>query len=147
MRTRAGRRIIKARRAKGAPASRREPLTLDRDRSFGRDRRLRSGSDFRRVFEAPIRSSDRYFSILARPQDLGRARLGLAIAKKRVRRANRRNRLKRLVRESFRMNGHLLAGLDFVVVAQAAADREPAAALRDSLRRHWTGLSERCEPR
>ena len=77
----------------------------------------------------------------------GPARLGLAVAKKQVRRANRRNRLKRLVRESFRENQHRLAGVDLVVIALAAADREPGAVLRGALARHWRKLAERCRLR
>lgn len=131
-----------------ASVSRREPLTPPRpDHSFGRDRRLLTGRSFRRVFEAPVRSSDRYFSIFARARDNApgtpTARLGLAIAKKRVRRAHRRNRLKRLVRESFRENQHQLSGLDLVVTAHTAAEREPGATLRDSLQRHWRELSSK----
>ena len=69
------------------------------------------------------------------------------MAKKRIRRANRRNRVKRLVRESFRENQDRLAGLDLVVVALANADQEPGMVLRSSLERHWTTLSERCRLR
>ena len=101
------------------------------------------------MFEDPVRSSDRYFSVLARAraQGVSQARLGLAVAKKRIRRANRRNRVKRLVRESFRENQDRLAGLDLVVIATATADREPGTVLRGSLGRHWTALSEECRPR
>ena len=132
-------------------ASLRERLTLERDRSFGGDRRLRTKRDFQRVFEDPVRSSDRYFSVLARARARAPggvpARLGLAVAKKRIRRANRRNRVKRLVRESFRESQDRLAGLDLVVIALAAADREPGPVLRGSLERHWAALSEECGPR
>ncbi len=69
------------------------------------------------------------------------------MAKKRVRRANRRNRLKRLVRESFRENQNRLAGLDLVVLALATVDREPGVVLRGSLERHWTMLAEQCKSR
>jgi len=69
------------------------------------------------------------------------------VAKKRIRRANRRNRVKRVVRESFRENQDRLAGLDLVVVALANADQEPGMVLRGSLERHWTTLSERCRLR
>ena len=68
------------------------------------------------------------------------------MAKKRVRRATRRNRLKRLVRESFRENQHRLAGLDLVVIVLAPADGEPGVVLRSSLDRHWTRLAEACSP-
>jgi ribonuclease P protein component len=69
------------------------------------------------------------------------------VAKKRIRRANRRNRVKRLVRECFRENQDRLAGLDLVVVALAAADQAAGAVLRGSLERHWTMLAERCRSR
>jgi ribonuclease P protein component len=69
------------------------------------------------------------------------------VAKKQIRRANRRNRVKRVVRESFRGNQNRLAGLDLVVVARATADREPGTVLRVSLEQHWTMLSEQCRPR
>lgn len=126
-------------------------LTADRDRSFGRDRRLLTRRDFQRVFERPHRSADRCFLVLARARRAGAgcangARLGIAVGKKHVRRANRRNRLKRTVRESFRLNRERLAGLDLVVVAQAPADRQPGPALRASLERHWEEQAKRCEP-
>ena len=69
------------------------------------------------------------------------------MAKKRIRRANRRNRLKRLVRECFRENQDRLSGLDLVVVALATADQAAGAVLRGSLERHWTTLAERCRLR
>lgn len=107
------------------------------------------------MFERPFRSADRCFLVLARARRAGAgagagsangARLGIAVGKKHVRRANRRNRLKRAVRESFRLNRERLAGLDLVVVAQAPADRQPGPALRASLERHWEELAKRCEP-
>ena len=77
--------------------------------------------------------------MLARRGPPGPARLGLAIAKKRIRRASARNRIKRLVRESFRYHAAELCGLDVVVLARgdgAASNRE----LLDSLATHWQRL-------
>ena len=104
--------------------------------SFPRPHRLRTKVEFNRVFEHNARSSDAYFSVLARPNDAGHARLGLAVAKKAVPDAVDRNRLKRLVRESFR-NHTALPSFDFVVSARAAAMTLPAPALRASLEQHW----------
>ena len=65
------------------------------------------------------------------------ARLGLAISKKNCRQATGRNRIKRIVRESFRQHQAELAGLDVVVINQppcrSAANRD----LFGSLARHW----------
>ncbi len=85
------------------------------------------------------------FTVLYRANGLGYPRLGLALARKRVRRAVDRNRLKRLVRESFRQSQRSLGGIDIVVMARARAGMAPNAAVFDSLRQHWRKLSERGE--
>jgi ribonuclease P protein component len=48
-----------------------------------------------------------------------------------------RNRLKRLIRESFRQDQTALAGFDIVVVARPAARGAERAALCASLQQHW----------
>ena len=77
------------------------------------------------------------FTVLYKNNGEHEARLGLAISKKHCRAAVGRNRLKRLVRESFRLNRADLKGLDVVVLNQAAAARASNKALFDSLRKHW----------
>jgi ribonuclease P protein component len=94
------------------------------------------------VFADSARSADRFFTVLARPNSLNIARLGLTISRRAAKRAVDRNRLKRLARESFRMQQQL-APSDYVVMAKpeaAAADRK---ALRASLDQHFRRLSER----
>jgi len=98
---------------------------------------LPDAAAFGRVFRGADRSRDAYFTVLSKPNGLGIARLGLAISKKHCRLATERNRLKRLVRESFRRHQDVLAGLDVVVIAQPAAKEAAHAALFDSLERHW----------
>jgi ribonuclease P protein component len=111
--------------------------------AFPRQHRLRKKPDFDRVFERSLRSSDAHFTVLARPNELGSARLGLAVSVKSAGGGVPRNRLKRTVRESFRQTADLPA-LDFVVTARAGAADQPAAALRASLAHHWRQLAERC---
>ena len=69
------------------------------------------------------------------------ARLGLAISKKHCRQATDRNRIKRIVRESFRQHQAELAGLDIVVINQPAAKGAANRQLFDSLSTHW----QRCQ--
>lgn len=81
------------------------------------------------------------FTVLYRQNGRRQARLGLAISSKQCRGAVRRNRLKRLVRESFRMHQSELRGLDVVVMNRAPASRASNKALFDSLHRHWRKCS------
>ena len=90
------------------------------------------------MFERPQRSTDRYLTVLASPNGLEHPRLGLAIARKHLRRAVDRNLLKRLIRESFRMHQGTLACVDFVVLARQGTAGTPRLAWRASLERHWS---------
>ncbi|HUF72161.1 MAG TPA: ribonuclease P protein component [Gammaproteobacteria bacterium] len=111
--------------------------------AFPRARRLRTAKDYSRVFGGADRSSDRFFTVLARLNGLSEARLGLAIARRVAPRAIDRNRLRRLARESFRQL--TLAPLDYVVMARKDALDAPNPAIRDSLDRHFVRLSERAK--
>jgi ribonuclease P protein component len=109
--------------------------------AFPRERRLRKGNEYSRVFGGADRSADRFFTVLARINELPEARLGLAISRRVAPRAVDRNRLRRLARESFRQLA--LAPLDYVVMARRNALDAPNQSVRDSLDRHFTRLSER----
>jgi len=109
-----------------------------------RHSRLLAAADFKRVFQDPIRTSDELFTVLARPNNRDGARLGLAISKKTVRMAVDRNRIKRLVRESFRRRKDLLAGLDLVVLARGGLADRSNRMIHESLRAHWERLANRC---
>ncbi|MBE9563459.1 MAG: ribonuclease P protein component, partial [Proteobacteria bacterium] len=71
------------------------------------------------------------------------ARLGLAITKKRIKLAVARNRLKRLIRESFRQQQ--IASLDYVVLAKNDANQANNSILLNSLTKHWHKLSRQCK--
>ena len=114
---------------------------------FPRALRLVCAGDFKRVFDHSCRSSDELLSVLARPNGLSYPRLGLAIGRKYLPRAVARNRIKRLVRESFRRHQQELSGLDFVVTCRAGVRDKPSAQrLRAALEKHWSSLSDRCRP-
>jgi len=104
---------------------------------FSKDSRLLDAASFGRVFEKATRSRDKWFTVLCRKNDLAIARLGLAISKKQCRKAAARNRLKRIIRESFRHHHEALEGLDIVVMNKLAAADEQNKVLVDSLVDHW----------
>lgn len=103
------------------------------DCRFPRSARLLSASDYACVFRDSKRVSDRYWTILVRSGVIGPARLGLAIAKKRARRAVDRNRIKRVARESFRCHRYHLPGLELVVMNRDDAVKLDDARLRAAL--------------
>jgi len=102
---------------------------------------LLDAAAYGRVFKKATRSQDKWFTVLCRDNDGGVARLGLAISKKHCRAASGRNRIKRIVRESFRHHQAILGGLDVVVMNQPAARSGDNRQLIDSLHDHW----QRCE--
>jgi len=106
--------------------------------------RLLNAADYGRVFDKPVKSSDRFFTVLARQNDVRNPRLGLAISKRNARHAVTRNRIKRIVRESFRRSS-FAGNNDFVVMVTAAGARADNQNLFQSLDKHWQTIQSRCE--
>ena len=94
------------------------------------------------MFKKASRSRDKLFTVLARGNDESIARLGLAISKKHCRRATARNRIKRIIRESFREQQEQLCGIDVVVINQPAATKASNDEIRGSLDKHWQRCSK-----
>jgi len=98
-------------------------------------------ADFDNVFQNGQRSGDPFFTVLFYSNNLSGARLGFAISRQKVRLAVGRNRLRRLVRESFRKRAASLPSVDLVVLARdkarAATNREIFA----SLESHWARIA------
>ncbi|MCP4273498.1 MAG: ribonuclease P protein component [Gammaproteobacteria bacterium] len=85
---------------------------------FSRQFRLVTASDYQNVFNNPKRVSSSDLLFLFCKNNKGFSRLGLAIAKKQFPLAVDRNRIKRLVRESFRELRTQLSSVDIVVMAR-----------------------------
>ena len=116
------------------------------DARFPRLARLTKAGDFRSVFALATKSSDPCFTVLARCNSRQPARLGLAISKRNARRAVDRNRLKRVIRESFRHCRYGLHGFDFVVLSRRGALTSSNDELTSSLSKHWERIRDQlCE--
>ena len=114
------------------------------DNAFQRELRLLTPSQFQNVFSDPIRVSSSHLILLAKLNDLAHARLGFAIAKKRVKLACNRNQIKRVIRDSFRLNRHDMLSIDIVVIGKNGVEQLSSAQLHTQVRHLWTRLNSRC---
>jgi ribonuclease P protein component len=110
---------------------------------FPRRARLLKPDDFKAAFESGKREQMPLFSAVVCSGHGEQVRLGLAVARKAVAEAHDRNRIKRHIRESFRLNQHRLPFVDLVILPRTAAARAPAAELRQQLEKLWTRLAEK----
>lgn len=89
-----------------------------RDESFPGKYRLRRSNDFKRVFARGRRRPTRFFVIYILPNQLEFSRLGIQV-RRRVGTAVVRNRIKRMVRETFRkIKDDFRKSLDLIVIAE-----------------------------
>lgn len=112
---------------------------------FPRSLRLRYKRDYARVFQDPCRSIDSIAVVLGKRNKQSVPRLGLAISKRWVPHAVARNRVKRLIRESFRIHQQQLRGLDVVIIGRTAIGNIETADFFRSLERHWKNIRSRCD--
>jgi ribonuclease P protein component len=87
---------------------------------------------------------------LARTNDLGHPRLGLAMSRKSLPLAVHRNRIKRMAREVLRHRQHDLGGVDFIILTRLGLKlkdwrRQDRERLRQTLDTHLTALASQCE--
>ena len=89
------------------------------DQRFAKESRLLNKADFQRVFDnAPFRASHPNLLILAAPSSHQQPRLGLVVGKKNTKKAVARNRIKRIIRESFRCHKQQLPPIDLVCISR-----------------------------
>ena len=118
------------------------PSPSNADLSFPKTAKLRRSVDFAAVYERQCRAGDGHLLIFGMRNDLPETRCGLSVSKKHGN-AIRRNRLKRLLREAFRLTRHdLPTGLDLILIPR----KDSGATLDDychSLRRLVPKLDRR----
>jgi len=116
---------------------------LNKRLTFEPRKRLHQPAEFRTVRQRGSRLTDAYFSLSVLANHSSHARLGLAIATRTFGTAVARNRIKRLARESFRLNQHGLPPVDVTVSARDAARLARPTDLRISLEKHWKNITQR----
>src|SRR3954469_10609766 len=95
-----------------------DKLVTQGKQTFPRTHRLSGKESFAAVYDARVRETRGPLTVYARPNGLPNSRIGLSISR-RVGIAPRRNRIKRLLRESFRLMQHEMPrGYDWIIVAR-----------------------------
>ncbi len=103
---------------------------------FQQERRLLKASDYRHVFDNAFKINNKAFTLLARKNHTNHSRLGLVIAKKNLKLAVQRNRVKRLLREYFRCHQQSFANYDLVVLTRreiAVMSQQQLSVYRDDI--------------
>ncbi len=108
---------------------------------FPRRARLLKPGEFKHTFEGGRRASVGCLTAVHVDSSAAGPRLGLAIAKKSVPLAVDRNRVKRVIRESFRLHQHQLPAADIVVLARPGSGKNSPEQLRQLLERLWTRIA------
>jgi ribonuclease P protein component len=110
--------------------------------TFPAHKRLRRKSEFDAAYARGRRFGNGFFAVTASSNDKHGARLGMAVAVRTAGNAVERNRLRRIVRESFRLHQHALPAVDVVVNARPKARGASGAELRASLAELWQMVIE-----
>ena len=94
--------------------------------------------NFDRVFSSPTVSEDKFFAVFYMPNKAPRNRVGISTAKRIVNKATKRNKLKRLIKNSFLNSLRCEASFDVVVRVKHQASRvADDKILIESLTSHW----------
>ena len=103
--------------------------------------RVTRPADFLRLRRTGQRVGVRHFNAQASDGTTDIARLGLAVSRRVSTNAVRRNRIKRIARESFRAVRAHLPAIDILLIARESADAHDNAALRADLETLWRRLA------
>jgi ribonuclease P protein component len=108
------------------------------------ERRLRRKREFDAVYAHGRRFGNSFFGVTAHVNEKGWPRLGLAVAVKTAGNAVERNRIRRVIRESFRLHQRQIPAVDLVVSARLRARGAAGAELRAQLEALWQEVRTTC---
>jgi ribonuclease P protein component len=109
-------------------------------------KRLRRKSDFDSAYAKGRRLGNGFFGVTAVQNATGCPRLGLAVAVRVAGGGVQRNRIRRIIRESFRLHQHQLPSVDIIVSMRDRARGATSAELRESLSTLWKSVAGKFAP-
>lgn len=110
--------------------------------TFTKADRIRTPSEYRALSKNGNRHYSDLFIIISRENQLSRSRLGITVSKK-VGKAVTRNKIKRIIRDYFRLNRSLLPGrLDINIIARHSSGKRGAGMVRKQLQRSFEAITK-----
>ena len=123
------------------------PTTETKHNSFGRNRRLTDKASFTRVLGSRQRESVGRVALQIVANEGPGARLGLSVAKRHVKRAVDRNRVKRMMREAFRTHPIKRLNADLFISIRVRLTSSKRSNERSALRAEIGALLEKAAAR
>ncbi len=111
--------------------------------TFTPNLKLLNSDDYQFVFDNANRFGNHAFTVLVRKNNLGHPRLGLAISKKCAKNAVDRNQIKRIFRESFRLNQHTLPAVDIIAMCKPPAVKLDNKVMRHQIDTQWHFINKK----
>jgi ribonuclease P protein component len=111
--------------------------------NFGKQLRLLNSADYQSVFDTvKHKAFTKEVMLLAAENGIDSPRLGIIISRKVSKRAVDRNRIKRQIREHFRLNQHELPAMDVIALVKPPANTADNAFLQQQLNYLWRKLNK-----
>ncbi|WLP94545.1 ribonuclease P protein component [Psychrobacter sp. M13] len=99
------------------------PVSAVTTATFTKEQRLLTPTAFKEVFDAPERKLHQtHLMAFVRSNDSEKPRIGMAITKRKVPTAVKRNLIKRQIRENFRLQSYRLENKDIVFIVKKSID-------------------------
>ena len=115
------------------------------DNRLPKSARLLTTADFRKVFRRNRTVSNNLFRVLVHCDKYdSHARLGVVVSRQAAKKAVRRNRIKRQVRETFRVNQAMFQNMNVIVIAGKDCDGVSNQQLRTSLLNLFRAVIKKC---
>jgi len=112
--------------------------------AFSKSSRLLNAADFKAVFDdVKFKVSIKEILCLSRQNSLNHPRLGLVMAKKNIRQSVQRNRVKRIMRDSFRLHQHKLPSVDIIILARAGLGELSNEQIHHEMNKMWSRLIQK----
>ncbi len=109
---------------------------------LSKEAKLLDAKAYKFVFSKANKAGDAFFTVLYRKNHLSHARLGVIVAKKNTKKAVDRNRIKRIIRESFRLKTELRTkAFDIIVLSKRMTTQQTNVRLFNSLDKIWQKIN------